>query len=90
MRTRHSAPPESQCALNASPRHARYARRMIRFALALLIAAPAFAEEAAHTGVAGSRSMPELSDLALAALAAGGIWLVRRGMRARFRRAPKD
>ncbi|MBO9714498.1 hypothetical protein [Sphingomonas sp.] len=63
---------------------------MLRIALALLLAAPAIAEEPAHTGVAGHRSMPELSDLALAAIAAGGIWWVRRAMRARFRRSQED
>jgi len=64
---------------------------MLRLALALLIAAPAYAaDEPPHTGVAGSRSMPEFSDLALAAVAAGGIWFVRSRMRARFRRRPKD
>ena len=63
---------------------------MLRFALLLMIATPALADEAAHTGVAGSRSMPELSDIALFAVAAGGIWFVRRQMRARFRKAPKD
>lgn len=63
---------------------------MIRFALLLLIATPVLADEPAHTGVAGSRSMPELSDFALFAVAAGGVWFVRRAMRARFRKAPKD
>jgi hypothetical protein len=59
---------------------------MFRFALLLLIAAPALADEPAHTGVAGSRSMPELSDFALFAVAVAGVWFVRRAMRARFRR----
>jgi hypothetical protein len=63
---------------------------MLRFALLLLIAGPAFADEPAHTGVAGSRSMPELSDFALFAVAAGGVWFVRRAMRARFRKASED
>jgi hypothetical protein len=63
---------------------------MLRVALLLLIATPALAEEPAHTGVAGSRSMPELSDFALFAVAAGGVWFVRRAMRARFRKSPKD
>jgi hypothetical protein len=66
---------------------------MLRLALPLLLlAAPALAaDEPPHTGRAGSRSMPELSDLALAAVAAGGIWFVRSRMRARFRRGtPKD
>lgn len=60
--------------------------------LLLLAAMPALAaEEPPHTGRAGSRSMPELSDLALAACAAGSIWFVRRQLRARFRKAaPKD
>lgn len=60
---------------------------MLRFAFLLLIAAPALADEPAHTGVAGKRSMPELSDLALFAVAAGGVWFVRGRMRARFRKA---
>ena len=63
---------------------------MLRVALLLLIATPALAEEPAHTGVAGSRSMPELSDFALFAVAAGGVWFVRRAMRARFRKSPYD
>jgi len=61
---------------------------MIRFALLLMIATPALAaDEPAHTGVAGSRSMPELSDLALFGIAAAGVWFVRSRMRARFRKA---
>lgn len=63
---------------------------MLRFALLLLIAAPALADEPAHTGVAGSRSMPELSDFALFAVAAGGVWFVRARMRARFRKPTED
>ena len=66
---------------------------MLRIALPLLLlAAPALAaDEPPHTGRAGSRSMPELSDLALAACAAGGIWFVRRQLRVRFRKTtPKD
>jgi len=63
---------------------------MLRIALALLIATPALAA-APHSGVAGARSMPELSDLALFACAAFGIWFVRSRLRARFRRnTPKD
>lgn len=63
---------------------------MLRVVLFLMIAAPALAEEPAHTGTPGSRSMPELSDVALFAVAAGGLWFVRSRMRARFRKAPKD
>lgn len=60
---------------------------MPRIAAALLlIAAPVVAQPAPHSGVAGSRSMPELSDLALAGCAAAGIWLARAKLRARFRR----
>ena len=62
---------------------------MLRALPLLLIATPALAA-AAHTGVAGSRSMPELSDLALFACAVAGVWFVRRQLRARFRRTPKD
>lgn len=60
--------------------------------LLLLAAMPALAaDEPPHTGRAGTRSMPELSDLALAACAAGGIWFARRQLRARFRKtAPRD
>ena len=68
----------------------RYTRFMLRIALALLIAGPAFAA-APHSGVAGPRSMPELSDLALFACAAFSVWFVRHRLRARFRgKAPKD
>ena len=54
--------------------------------LLLLLATPALA---AHNGEVNRRSMPELSDLALAAMAAGGIWLAQRAMRRR-KRHPKD
>jgi hypothetical protein len=57
--------------------------------LLLLIAVPALAEPP-HTGVAGTRSMPELSDLLLFACAVAGVWFVRSRMRARFRKTPKD
>ncbi len=63
----------------------------MRLALALLIASPALA--APHSGVATPRTAPELSDIALFAMAAGGVYLVRRAMRARFAKAkppPKD
>lgn len=61
---------------------------MIRaLTLTMLAAAPALA---AHSGEVTRRSMPELSDLALAALAAGGLWLAQRAMRRRKRRSPED
>lgn len=55
--------------------------------LFLLTAAPAFA---AHSGAISRRTMPELSDLALAAMAAGGLWLAQRAMRRRARARRKD
>jgi hypothetical protein len=58
---------------------------MLRIALLLLLATPALADPAAHSGVPGSRSMPELSDIALFVCAAAGVWFVRRKLRARFR-----
>ena len=63
----------------------------MRFLLpALLLAAPALAVTPAHTGVPKVRTGPELSDIALFVMAAGGVWLVRRAMRARFAKRPKD
>ncbi|MCW3836445.1 hypothetical protein ACFQ1E_10535 [Sphingomonas canadensis] len=68
-------------------------RRTIAPALALLalaaIAAPALAV-APHSGAIATRSMPELSDFLLFAVAVAGVWLARRALRARFRRIPKD
>lgn len=44
-----------------------------------------------HTGIAHPRTGPELSDFALFAVAALGVWLVRRAMRARFAaKAPRQ
>lgn len=57
-------------------------------AAALLLLLAAHAQP--HSGVAGSRSMPELSDIALFACAVGGVWFARRRLRARFRTPPKD
>ena len=51
----------------------------------LLIAAPAPADNG-HTGVARPRTAPELSDIALFAIAAGGVWLTRRALRKRHRK----
>ena len=63
----------------------------MRFLLSdLLIAAPALAVTPAHTGVPKVRTGPELSDIALFVMAAAGVWLVRRAMRARFAKRPKD
>ena len=46
-------------------------------ALALLVASN-------HSGTAHPRTGPALSDVALFAIAAIGVWLVRRALRARF------
>ena len=56
----------------------------MRFLLSLLLAAPALAATTAHSGVVTPRTGPELSDIVLFVAAAGGVWLVRRAMRARF------
>ncbi|MFA5964062.1 MAG: hypothetical protein WC804_08605 [Sphingomonas sp.] len=58
--------------------------------LALLLATPALAVTPAHTGVPKIRTGPELSDIALFVMAALGVWLVRRAMRARFAKRPTD
>lgn len=42
------------------------------------------AVESGHSGTAHPRTGPEPSDFALFAVAAAGVWLVRRGLRARF------
>lgn len=47
---------------------------------------PALAEDNGHSGVAGVRTGPELSDLALFAMAVLAVWFVRRRLRARFKR----
>jgi hypothetical protein len=62
----------------------------MRFLFALLVAVPALAVTPAHTGVPKVRTGPELSDIALFAMAVLGVWLVRRAMRARFAKRPKD
>jgi hypothetical protein len=50
----------------------------------LLIATAALASVPPHSGVIHTRSMPELSDIALFAMAVGGVWLARRALRKRF------
>lgn len=57
-------------------------------ALALLSAAPGSA--APHSGTPRPRTAPELSDVALFVMAAAGVWLVRRGMRARLANRKPD
>ncbi|THD37945.1 MAG: hypothetical protein E7773_02920 [Sphingomonas sp.] len=57
----------------------------MRFALLFLIlATPALAQVPPHSGVIHTRSMPELSDIALFVMAVGGVWLARRALRKRF------
>lgn len=56
----------------------------------LLLAAPAFAASAPHSGVANERTAPEPSDIALFVMAAAGVFLARRAMRRRFDRNPED
>lgn len=56
------------------------------FVTALLIATPALA--APHSGVVKVRTGPELSDIVLFVVAALGVWLVRRALRARFAKRP--
>jgi len=62
---------------------------MLRFAALLLLAAPALAAPA-HSGIPNTRTMPELSDVALFLVAVAGVWLARRALRARFRRQDKQ
>jgi hypothetical protein len=45
---------------------------------------------AGHSGVASPRTRPELSDVALFVLAVAAVVVVRRALRARFRRPPRD
>lgn len=63
-------------------------RSRMRFLALVLLAAPAFA----HSGIPTVRTGPEPSDIALFVVAALGIWLVRRAIRARFakRDRPQD
>ena len=66
----------------------------MRYVLPLLmLASPAFATVPPHSGVIHTRSMPELSDIALFVMAVAGVWLVRRALRKRFAKpsdAPND
>jgi hypothetical protein len=50
----------------------------------LLLATPALAMVPPHSGVIHTRSMPELSDIALFVMAVAGVWLARRALRKRF------
>lgn len=54
--------------------------------LALILLIVASVSAAPHSGATAGRTSPELSDIALFIMAAGGIWFVRRALRARFAR----
>ncbi|QQV76894.1 hypothetical protein H5J25_16120 [Sphingomonas aliaeris] len=56
----------------------------MRTLLFLLFILPTALVAQPHSGVIHSRSMPELSDIALFGMAVLGVWIVRRAMRARF------
>ncbi len=56
----------------------------------LLIAAPAAGAIPPHSGVVTQRTAPELSDIALFAMAAAGVFIARRAMRRRFDRHRED
>lgn len=57
----------------------------------LLIATPALAAvPPPHSGVIRTRSMPELSDIALFAAAVAGVWFVRSRLRRRFAAKPDE
>ena len=51
--------------------------RAVALVGALAAATPALAA-GGHDGTAGARTGPELSDVALAGMAAAGLWLARR------------
>lgn len=51
-----------------------------------LLPSPALAEDNGHSGVAGVRTGPELSDAALFVMAVVAVWFVRRALRRRFRK----
>lgn len=59
--------------------------RLLSGLFLLQFAAPALASVPPH----GTRTMPELSDIALFVMAVAGVWLVRRALRKRFAR-PAD
>ncbi|MES2755324.1 MAG: hypothetical protein V4659_11730 [Pseudomonadota bacterium] len=59
-------------------------------AVAVLLALAATPALAAHNGVATARTGPEPSDIALFVMAALGVWLVRRALRARFASASQE
>jgi hypothetical protein len=67
----------------------RYPGRMRTMILFLFILPTALIAQP-HTGVIHTRSMPELSDIALFVMAVLGVWIVRRAMRARFAARRED
>jgi hypothetical protein len=61
----------------------RYPGRMRTLPL-LLFTLPTALIAQPHSGMIHTRSVPELSDIALFVMAVLGVWIVRRAMRARF------
>ena len=53
-----------------------------------MTALPLLAVQSGHSGVVHPRTGPETSDIALFAVAAIGVWLVRRALRKRFLKRP--
>ena len=53
-----------------------------------MMALPFLAVQSGHSGIVHPRTGPELSDIALFAFAAIGVWLVRRALRKRFAKKP--
>ena len=49
-----------------------------------MIALPLLAVQSGHSGIVHPRTGPELSDIALFAVAVVGVWMVRRALRKRF------
>lgn len=68
----------------------RFASPLLLPVLLLTAPVPALAGPPPHSGITTERRMPELSDLALFAVAAGSLWFVRQRLRARFRKARRD
>lgn len=56
----------------------------MRTVILLLFTLPTALVARPHSGIVTTRSMPELSDIALFVMAVLGVWIVRRAMRARF------
>src|SRR3546814_13691107 len=82
-----SAPIEALADVN---RRGLYASSMRALLHLLLLAAPAAADPPPHSGVVKERTAPELSDVALVAMAAAGLFLARRALRRSLDQTRKD